>query len=377
MKILGALGVGVALVAGALGADVAAPSALPLVDLAGDTARQFVVDRDAGQYLGHPSTVLLEDDRTLLCVYPKGHGKGAIQLKRSRDGGRTWSQRLPVPENWASSLETPTIHRVIDAAGHKRLIVWSGLYPARMSVSENDGDTWTPLTAAGEWGGIVVMSSLTAARNEPGHYLGWFHDDDRFFRADSKQQTPVVFHLFQVESRDGGLSWAAPRQIAASSDVWICEPGVVRSPDGATLALLLREESRKHDSQVIFSRDEGRTWSASRPLPVALRGDRHVAAYGPDGRLFVTFRDTNRASSTVGDWVGWVGRFDDLAAGRAGEYRVRLMHNTKDRDCAYSGLAVQRDGTFIATTYGHWVIGEAPYIVTVRFTLAELDARRQ
>jgi hypothetical protein len=31
--------------------------------------------------------VLLEDGRTILAVYPKGHGRGAIVMKRSTDGG--------------------------------------------------------------------------------------------------------------------------------------------------------------------------------------------------------------------------------------------------------------------------------------------------
>ncbi len=31
------------------------------------------------------------------------------------------------------------------------------------------------------------------------------------------------------------------------------------------------------------------------------------------------------------------------------------------------------DGTFVTTTYGHWMKGEEPYIVSVRFTLKELD----
>jgi hypothetical protein len=349
---------------------------IPMVDLAGDSARRVVVDREPGQYLGHPTTVLLEDGRTILCVYPRGHGKGAIQLQRSTDGGRTWSGRLPVPENWATSLETPTIHRVVDAAGKKRLILWSGLFPARLSVSEDDGATWSPLAVAGDWGGIVVMGSVEPVRGVPGRYLAWFHDDERFFRKDAKASKPPVFHLYQVASDDGGLTWGQPRELQSSAAVHLCEPGSVRSPDGKTLALLLRENRRVKESHVVFSRDEGRTWSEPRELPRTLTGDRHTAKYAPDGRLVISFRDTAKDSPTAGDWVAWVGEFADIEAGREGWCRIRLGDNQHAWDCAYPGVEVLPDGTFVVTTYGLWDKGQPPYVVSVRFNLAEIEALR-
>jgi cyclophilin family peptidyl-prolyl cis-trans isomerase len=350
---------------------------IPIVDLSAETNRQVIVDREPGQYLGHPTTVLLEDGRTILCVYPKGHGRGALILKRSTDGGRTWSDRLPVPENWATSLETPSIHRVVDASGKKRLIVWSGFNPARLAVSEDDGVNWTPLRPAGDWGGIVVMGSVERLRDTPGHYLALFHDDGRFIRRDAKQEKPVVFRLYQTESTDGGLTWNQPRELFQSSEIHLCEPGLIRSPDGKQMAVLLRENSRRRNSHVIFSNDEGGTWTQPRELPAALTGDRHTGKYAPDGRLFLSFRDTTRESPTKGDWVGWVGTYDDIVQGREGQYRVRIMDNTKAADCAYPGVEVLPDGTFVTTTYGHWTTGEQPYIASVRFTLAELDARRK
>ncbi len=63
-----------------------------------------------------------------------------------------------------------------------------------------------------------------------------------------------------------------------------------------------------------------------------------------------------------------------IVEGREGQYRVRLADNRHGWDCAYPGLELLPDGTFVATTYGHWSEGEEPYILSVRFTLEELDA---
>lgn len=348
---------------------------VPLIDLAPERERQVVVDREPGQYLGHPTTCLIEDGRTILCVYPKGHGRGPIVYKRSPDGGLTWSERLPTPENWATSQETPTIHRVVDAEGRKRLIVWSGLYPARLAVSEDDGGTWSALKPVGDWGGIVVMGSVVSLRDRSGHYLAMFHDDGRFIAATNQTQTPRVMTLYQTFSEDGGLTWSAPESIWSSAAVHLCEPGILRSPDGKQLVALLRENRRVRNSHAIFSNDEGRTWSEPVELPAALTGDRHTGVYAPDGRLFISFRDTTLESPTKGDWVAWVGTYEDIVKGREGQYRVRLMDNQDAWDCAYPGVVILPDGTIVTTTYGHWVKGEEPFVVTVRLKLEELDAR--
>lgn len=345
---------------------------IPLVDLAGQTHRRVIVDKEEGQYLGHPTTVLLEDGKTIICVYPKGHGGGAVVMKRSTDGGLTWSERLPTPDNWATSKETPTIHRVVDKEGVKRLIMFSGLYPIRMAVSEDDGRTWSPLEPIGDYGGIVAMASVERLQN--GNYMALFHDDGRFIREDSEKQDPPVFRVYKIVSEDGGLTWSQPEVIASRPDVHLCEPGLVRSPDCNQIAVLLRENSRTRNSFIIFSDDEGETWTEPREAPGALTGDRHTAKYAPDGRLFISFRDTTHESPTKGDWTGWVGTYEDLVENREGQYRVRLMDNHHRWDCAYPGVEVLPDGTFVCTTYGHWTPGQEPYVVSVRFRLEELDA---
>ncbi len=343
---------------------------IELIDLAHESHRQVIVDREAGQYLGHPTTVLLEDNKTIITVYPKGHGRGAIVMKKSADAGLTWSDRLPVPENWATSKEVPTLYRVVDKRGIKRLIVFSGLYPIRMAVSEDDGRTWTPLKPIGDFGGIVAMSSLVRLKNTD--YMALFHDDGRFLHGAGKR---TKFQVFKTISKDGGLTWGRPEVIAEHPTAHLCEPGAIRSPDGKQIALLLRENSRKYNSFVIFSNDEGNTWTRPVELPGALTGDRHTGRYAPDGRLFITFRDMTHESPTRGDWIGWVGKYEDIVSGRQGQYRIRLMDNHRATDCAYPGLELLPDGTFITTTYGHWIKGQQPFIVSVRFKLDEIDAK--
>ena len=359
---------------------------IPVIDLDRETYRQVVVDREEGQYLGHPTTVLLEDGKTILTVYPKGHGRGEIVYKKSTDEGLTWGERLPVPESWKTSLEVPTIYRVIDGDDKKRLIVFSGLYPARLSFSEDDGETWSELEPAGKWGGVVVMSSLIPLNTGKGHYMAMFHDDMRFFtengqelyEEDRSKNDRILFTLYKTLSNDGGLTWSFPEPVLSRRDLNLCEPGIIRSPDGKQLAVLLRENSRRANSHIIFSDDEGSTWTDPKPLPNELTGDRHVLKYTPDGRILAVFRDVppeGKQSPTSGDWVGWVGTWQDLLKGRKGEYRIRFKDNMHDWDCCYPGVELLPDGTFVVTTYGHWEKDEQPFIMSVRFTMDELDEK--
>ena len=350
---------------------------LPMtLDLDDQAYRQVVVDREQDQYLGHPTTCLLEDGKTILCVYPKGHGRGEIVYKKSIDSGLTWSDRLPTPINWKTSKEVPTLHRVIGPDGKKRIIMWSGLYPSRLAVSEDDGGNWSPLKEAGDWGGIVVMGFVESVGLKKGHYLAMFHDDGRFYAKNGKKTG--IFTLFKTFSEDGGVTWKNPEEVFKSDEVHLCEPGFIRSPDGKRIAVLLRENSRRKNSHIIFSEDEGKTWSSPRELPISLTGDRHIGKYAPDGRLFISFRcrSPKKLAGTrtyEGDWVGWVGTWDDLVQGKHGQYSIRLKDNKKSYDCAYPGLELLPNGTFVVTTYGHWSAGQAPYILSVRLRLDELD----
>jgi hypothetical protein len=91
--------------------------------------------------------------------------------------------------------------------------------------------------------------------------------------------------------------------------------------------------------------------------------------------MVVAFRDQALNSPTRGHFVAWVGRYDDIRAGRPGQYRVKLLHSHAGGDCGYPGVELLPDGTIVATTYIKYRAGADKHsVVSTRFTLAETDA---
>ena len=342
------------------------PDAIPLVDLSGEVERQVVVEKQPDQYLGHPTTVLLADGKTILCTYPLGHGGPSAVLKRSTDGGLTWSERLPVPDNWKTARNCPCLHRLTDRAGVERLFVVEGNGDMRQAVSLDNGVTWTPFEPNGLH---CVVAPITIVPLSGHRHLALYVRCPR----DGADRPPLT--IWQSISEDGGLTWEPERKVGEMEGADPDEPCVLKSPDGKQLCALMRENSRRVNSLMMTSNDEGETWSELTELPGSLTGDRHMPRYAYDGRLVVAFRDVGHGSSTNGDFVAWVGRYEDIVEGRDGQYRLRLLkHHGPSGDCGYPGLEVLPDGTFVATTYVVHKPGEQSSVVSVRFKLSEIDA---
>ncbi len=353
-------------------------ASIPVLDLSQDTARQVIVAQGTAEaYQGHPTTLLLPDGKTMFCVWTHGHGGGCGPMKRSDDGGKTWSDLLPAPENWKTTRNCPALYRLTDPQGVTRLFVFAGQGPGgtrqpdngtmQSSHSLDDGKTWSPMKSIDL---ECVMPFCTIALVEGGKKLIGLSNIRRPGETKDKKSNIVT----QSESTDGGLTWSPWRVLVDLGDLKPCEPEVVRSPDGKQLLCLIRENVRTEPAHFITSDDEGRTWSEVKALPPGLHGDRHKAVYAQDGRLVVCFRDTGRSSPTKNHFVAWVGRYEDIVGGRDGEYKIKLLHSHKGSDCGYPGLELLPDGTFVATTYVKYRPGpEQNSVVSTRFTPAETD----
>ena len=367
--------------------------ALTHVDLSADEQRQVIVARgttEADAYHAHPATAMLADGRTIFCVWNIGHGGHAGPIARSDDAGLTWHRIDGVmPPNYVN-FKGGIIFRITDAHGKDRLWVFSGKtavgkdevindFPGRLQgyvprmVSEDDGKTWReepplgPGRLAKDEPFRCVFAFSTILPLKDGSHLGMFH------RA-AAAGGAATLQVMQSVTRDGGFTWSEP--VVACDGTKLagkdpCEPYVFRSPDGGELCCLMRENKRSGTSLVMFSRDEGQTWSEAVDAPWGLTGDRHHGIRLPDGRLVIVFRHAAPNAKDRG-LIAWVGTYDDIKQGKPGQYRVSLIKTFKDG--LYPGLHLLPDGTILATTYASLGPQENPSIVSIRFTIAEVDA---
>ena len=354
---------------------------IPTIDLTGeanpaDFKRHVVLAGGVdGEDWQHPHMLLLPDGKTLFAVWTHGHGGTCGPLKRSDDGGLTWSGLLDSPDNWHTVKNCPTIHRLADPQGKVRLLVFAlGNHGGFVrSVSEDDGRTWSPMSAAGFRGVVPPMTVLAVEGGRK--LLTWTHEGGK------------ILNVLQCESTDGGLTWSKQTQPIDKHrfpNCFPCEPEVIRSPDGKQMLMLMRENNRRYNSLLAVSVDEGKSWSKPQELPASLTGDRHTAVYAGDGRLVVMFRDRRPVpgSEANGEKGGqpvwgsgkttvWVGRYEDIVRGGEGQYLARVLGYG-----GYGKLERLPDGTILGITYCRY-----PYdsknlssIVTTRIQLGETDA---
>jgi hypothetical protein len=348
---------------------------LPLVDISGrNEAHTIIAAGTEKVYQGHPTTVSLGDGKALFCVWCINHGGASGPMARSTDGGKTWT-RLDdsLPREFSTHQNCPSIYRLTDAAGKERLWVWSAAKGTRKGpgmpsiMSEDAGVTWKEMPPLGF---PCVMTFSSIVRLKDGKYLGLYHKG-----PDGADRAPL--EVLQTITADGGFTWSDPKVVAAVEGKNPCEPYVFRSPDGAELVCLMRENTHKGRSLMMFSRDEGQTWSTPADTSWGLTGDRHAGVQLPDGRLVIAFRDQAINSPANGHFVAWVGTYDDLRHARPGQYRVKLLHSHAERvsDCGYPGMELLPDGTIVATTYIKYAPGKEKHsVVSLRFKAAETDA---
>lgn len=337
---------------------------LPVLDLSSDTARHQVIARGTKElYNGHPTTVMLDDNKTIFCTWSYNHGGKAGLLAKSTDAGLSW-QMMDTPKDWETTSNCPSIYELEDKKGKKRLMVFTAWPNMTHTYSEDLGKSWSPIVSLNK---PCIMAFASVVKLKNGDYLGFYHRG-----KDGHDRPPLT--LWQSRSTDGGLTWGESEMVGAFEGRSPCEPFVFRAPGTNRLVCVARENERKGNSLMMFSDDEGMTWSAMKETPWGLSGDRHIVKFTKDGRMVAVFRDMAENSPTKGHFVAWVGFYKDLRENTSGQYRIKLLHSYAGSDCGYPGLEILPDGTILAVTYVKYAPGEEKHsIVATRFKLDETD----
>lgn len=356
---------------------------MPIVDISKETFRQTIIAEGTPEiYQGHPTTVLSADGSTVFCVWTLGHGGPCGPMARSIDGGKTWIRMDDIlPQSYSATHKNcPTIQAITTPDGtERRLCIFSSKNrKLGILMSRDDGASWYELPPE-NLSSMMPPTGLIRLKDGTTALFGQVRTNPEVMTDHATDDQDIWMSV----TKDGGFSWSAPRTVAHASEKNLCEPCALRSPDGNEICLLMRENRHKGRSMMCFSRDEGQTWTAPVDTPWGLTGDRHEALELPDGRLIIAFRDRALNSSTYGQYVAWVGTYDDIRNGRPGQYRIHLLKHwptppdTEGFTCCdtgYSGVELLPDNTILCTTYTHhWFDKRQHSVVCTRFTIDEID----
>ena len=338
---------------------------LPLIDISQETNRHVIVAKGTEDiYQGHPTTLLLPDGKTMYCVWSIGHGGPAGPMAVSQNGGFSW-ERIDdqLPKGFKEHVNCPSIYRMMDMkTGKIRLWVFSAQPNMPRIMSDDGGKTWIEMPPLGF---KCVMTFSSVIRLSDANYLGFYH-----------RRKGSSLEVLKTKTQDGGMTWSEPQVIADVEGKDPCEPFVFRSPNNKELCCIMRGNTHKGRSIMMFSKDEGNSWSDPIDTPWGLSGDRHKGLYTPDGRLVIAFRDKAPNSPTNGHFVAWVGTYKDIKENQPGEYRVKLLHSYAGNDCGYPGMELLPDGTIVATTYIKYKDDHHKHsVVSTRFKIQETDVK--
>ena len=245
-------------------------------------------------------------------------------------------------------------------------------------MSEDEGATWKVLPSAKHLSAGMPPTGLLPLKDGTCALFGQIRKP-----GVTEGDTPTSDQaVWMSVTRDGGKSWSESRVIAEADKKNLCEPFAIRSPDGKEIAVIMRENRHDAYSMVTFSSDEGKTWSKPIDTCWGLSGDRHEGLVLPDGRLLIAFRDRAKGASTYGQYVAWVGTWNDLKTAAPGQYRIHLVRSYAGKeyggwvgDTGYSGVERLPDGTIVCTTYCKINRDRRQQsVVSVRFRIDETDA---
>lgn len=240
--------------------------------------------------------LVLRDGRTVLFVYTHFTGGEAdeatahLALRRSRDGGLTWSDKdedVPTLKGRFNVMSV-TLRRLKDGRVALFYLVKNSWSDCRlyMHASSDDGATWGPAVLCTTDEGYFVVNNDRVVELRSGRLVvpAALHKgaDGRFV---SRGRARCYL------SDDAGRTWRAGRTTLEGppgSRSGLQEPLVVELKDGRLMMLCRTDQGSQFRS---YSADGGDTWSPAEPTDIASPLSPATVERLPDGELLMVFND--------------------------------------------------------------------------------------
>lgn len=278
--------------------------------------RHVTIDQRQGHYLCFPD-IAHSGDGGLLCAYNEFDkhvgSRRRLLLKRSEDGGRTWS---PAQMLNAQSSHCPRITRMADG-----LLLMSDDSLNGFYCSTDFGRTWAEQPNAGiAQHGLIdhVVELDHETLLSAAHMHRGSHPQPKIRQAPTEQMAYI--------SRNRGRNWTMHAIIANEKCLVLCEASLIRLPpcdnahnDDAPPSLLALMRENSHVGEPMYaciSNDGGNTWGPPHPTP--LIGHRPTLGWTASGKLLVTYRDVGPDPGTK----AWLGTLDELLS----DFAVHGLH---------------------------------------------------
>ena len=268
---------------------------------------------------------ILATQRGSLLAFAEGrislrdHSENDIVMKRSDDGGATWSVLRVIAEDGTNALNNPTVVQARKsgtillvyqryAKGFDEKTAESGLDGSRICRtlirrSENDGKSWSQ---AVDITGQVKPVEATSTASGPGIGI-------QLTRGKHASRVLIPFNhgpygkwkVYAAISDDEGESWRMGRTAPEGSPGFANEVQFVEWADGSVM-LNARIQGGAKVRKVALSRDGGETWSPTQEVPALIDPVCQASLLrhpGADGREMFLFSNpasqTGRSNGTV------------------------------------------------------------------------------
>ncbi len=192
------------------------------------------------------------------------HAGANLAMRRSSDGGRTWSsQDEIVVHNKKNNVMSASLLRLQD--GRIGLFFLQKSSPGgvlmctpMVSFSADEAKTWSKPKVAKDAPGYLVVNNDRVIQLKSGRLLMPI----AYHRMHTKKVVDIRGIAYFFISDDGGAVWRESRELifhpSSKSRCGLQEPGVIELADGRLMAWFRTGEGAQYKS---FSTDSGDTWS--------------------------------------------------------------------------------------------------------------------